>query len=237
MIQQFTKIYDGPNATGLTENLVWIPLLTDGIIREIIVKTDEAVAVDDAFFGGRKNGVNLASLSNVIPVGDKLSSIPGLNVTMAKGDEVVFRLISGAVSSPISFTIVYDDLVSPLVQAEYVLSTASLANLAVETIDDTKGRQLMVRRIETSRAARVRAYSTDAYRTADAARAIGTETAADNYLLEVMTSAAELGANAKQMGFLFNADDPAIAKIYWSIQNLGATGAVEVTIFYTLLEN
>jgi hypothetical protein len=169
-----TKIYDGADVSGATANLAYLPITTDGVLRSVIVKTDTPVAGAPAVFKGTKNGVNLASLNVTIPIGDKLAKEEGLNVTLNEDDEIIFELFSGAASSPISFTLVFDDgnpYVGQFRTAEYV--TESIAATVMENGEIEMSPSYEIHQIQTNYPARVRFYTKSVYRTADAARAVG----------------------------------------------------------------
>lgn len=119
---------------------------------------------------------------------------------------------------------------------ELQFSTSSLAANASENINTVVAKMLLCKEVTTNRAARIRAYSTSAFRLADASRPVGTETVNDNCLLEVVTTSLELTQTAKEVANLFNGDTPTNQTIYWSIQNLGTLGIVTLTAKILILE-
>lgn len=301
MIHERTKIYDGNSLAGGVVGVCYLPLMTSGTIVRLMIKTDENVSGEGAVFSCRLNGAPVPEFAAQIAVGSKIVIVNLLAEAVAVGDELVFSLDSGAVSSPVTFAVFVDDgapvptgwewrgepvaganyfkgdvvrqngklyiCVAPVntfvsynsvpdlsneplwdllienpspSQSEIVIATASLADNATENAVALMGKHAIVRRIQSNRAARVRAYSTSAARAADAARAIGTEPAngVDGLLLEAVFAAGNLALNARQAAILHNADAPAQQAIYWAIQNRsGAAGAVEVTITKLTLEN
>jgi len=86
--------------------------------------------------------------------------------------------------------------------------------------------------LATNRAARVRAYSTSAHRTADAARAAGTDpTGNHGLLLEVVTTAAMLSIDLSPPVNLVNLDGTPVTTIYFAVTNLDTgTGVVTTTL-------
>lgn len=109
MIHSLTKIYEGANLNGATSGVVYLPILKAGTLKRLDVKTDEAVAVANAVFSLSLNGVVIAGLSPTIATGAKIGAVENLNVALARGDELVLNLVSGAVSSPIAFNVDVDD--------------------------------------------------------------------------------------------------------------------------------
>src|SRR5206468_8981843 len=96
-------------------------------------------------------------------------------------------------------------------------STASLAASASENDSVTIFKGSVGLSVTTNRAARVRAYSTSAHRTADAARAAGTDpTGNHGCLLDVVTTGSILTIDLAPLVGLVNLDSPAITTIYFA---------------------
>jgi hypothetical protein len=110
-------------------------------------------------------------------------------------------------------------------------STASIATSVLENADVTINLAAQCYRVATNRAARVRAYGTAAHRTADTARAIGTDPTGDHGLLmEVVTTAAILALNLPPVD-LVNVDATPSTTIYFAVTNLDvSTGVVTTTL-------
>ncbi|HXG83286.1 MAG TPA: hypothetical protein VNI84_04580 [Pyrinomonadaceae bacterium] len=109
MLNSLTKLYEGANVSGATPGVVYVPILKAGTIKTIDVLTDEAVAGANAVFSVSKNGAVIAGLSPTIAVGAKLGTVSNLNVALARGDEIILNLVSGAASSPVTFNVDIDD--------------------------------------------------------------------------------------------------------------------------------
>jgi len=112
-------------------------------------------------------------------------------------------------------------------------TSATLANLAVETgtITMTKGYRLSY--IQTSRAARVRVYVTSSQRTSDATRTTGVFPSGNHgVVLDFVTTGSMLEADLcpPADGYCASSSIPI------SITNLGTSGTVVLTLTYTPTE-
>ncbi len=238
-----TKIYDGANLAGATPNVIYMPVIYGGSVREMILKTDEAVAGANALFTVTKNGVNVPALSAVMLVGSKIVIISGLTTLVAQNDELVLHLSSGNVSSPLSWTLEIEDfeLRGLPSRADTIVTTAALADLEVETGTVALGRSFNLLKLVVTRYAWVRLYSTSAARFADAGRAINTDIAAGTehgliaeFILDAITG---LSWDCSPSVIGSNADSPISSNIYYSIQNRsGAAGTVGATFTHLILE-
>jgi hypothetical protein len=113
-------------------------------------------------------------------------------------------------------------------------STASIAVSATENDDVTIAKGAVVLSVTTNRPARVRAYSSSAHRTADAARAAGTDpTGNHGCLMDVVTAAGLLTIDTAPLIGLANMDGTPVTTIYFATQNLDA-GAGVVTVALTV---
>lgn len=110
------------------------------------------------------------------------------------------------------------------------ITTASLAANAVETGLIPFARAGTLLKLVASHACRLRIYATAAARTADAARAIGTDPSDDLAGLIKLdavlpTSGGNLSLNLGGVT-AYNADDPVAAQLYYAIENRSAAAAV-----------
>lgn len=113
-------------------------------------------------------------------------------------------------------------------------STASLAAGAGANADVTLDKADSILRTQTNRPARVRAYCTSAYRTADAARPVTTDPSGDHgCLLEVVTATGALSIPSSPAAHLFNLDGSPTTTLYFRVENLDV-GAGVVTTTLTL---
>lgn len=119
-----------------------------------------------------------------------------------------------------------------------VFSTASIADTVNANLDVAVGKSSQLFIIETNAPARIRAYPTNAGRTADTGRALGTEDVGEIILFEAVTTVGNLKLTVFDAATLFNADNPATDVIYWAIQNRsGITQIIDTTITKLVLEN
>lgn len=128
--------------------------------------------------------------------------------------------------------LLWDDPV--LARTSITWTTGSLANNASENDDEAMAKACQAYSITTDRAARVRAYSTSAHRTADAARAAGTDpTGNHGCLLDVVLVAGTLTIDFSPLVNLVNLDGTPATTIYFAVTNTsGSTSTVQVTITY-----
>jgi len=233
-----TIIYSGADLPCATNGVAYLPIVRDSVLSAVKIKTD-AVQTGAAVFEVRRNGAVLSGLNALtIPDAAKTGSVTGLAQEVTDGDEITLNLVSGSVSSPIALTLVALDG-GDLVQNTAVFSTGSISDSVTENINAALGKVLVCWRVNTSRAARLRAYSTGAYRTADAARPIGTDAVGESgLLLEVVTTAGNLTIDAAQAAVLTNGDVPPTSTIYFAVQNRsGAASVITATLTKLTLEN
>lgn len=118
------------------------------------------------------------------------------------------------------------------------VTTASIADGATQTGVITLGKSSLVLKFTGSCACRIRLYSTAAYRTADAARAPGTDpTGEHGVMLDIVLPAGNLTWDLSPLAAVTNDDGPAISDIYYAIQNKsGAAATVTATLTRITLE-
>jgi hypothetical protein len=121
---------------------------------------------------------------------------------------------------------------SPSTRSTVTATTGSLAGNAVDsTTNIVTGKTSAALHIATSSPARVRLYSTAAGRTADLARASTTDPSSSvGCLLEVITTASLLSFPLSPAPLLHNGNTPAVTTIYMTVQNLGSTAAITVSV-------
>lgn len=116
------------------------------------------------------------------------------------------------------------------------VTTGSLANGASEDVTFTLAKGYRIISITTSRAARVRVYTTAAARTADASRATTADPAADaGVILDYVTSDTSAHSLSPQADGSSLESSPS-ASISASVTNMGSTGTVTVTLTYLATE-
>jgi hypothetical protein len=118
------------------------------------------------------------------------------------------------------------------------VTTASLADKAVQTGVITLGKSSLVVKVQGSVKCRVRLYSTAAYRAADASRDPGIDpTGEHGVMLDILFPAGNLTWDLSPLSLVTNDDGPPISDIYYSIQNLsGAAAAITVTVTRIIIE-
>lgn len=240
MIHHFVQNYEiTPGLTDLSSvvlNLLRSRLIA-GTIRRFDIIAGGNLSGGSAIFNLRVDGVAqfAGDARPTILSGTASASKLGLNIAVTRGSRITLDLENNPHSGnlfPVTLLVDIED--AQLTQNDFAFSTISLANNAVEGSARAVGKVSTCWRVTTSRAARVRMYSTAAFRAADAARVVGVDIIGENGLLmEVITSAGVLTANAygKKTAHLINGDAPATNQIYFAVQNLsGATGTVDVTL-------
>lgn len=115
--------------------------------------------------------------------------------------------------------------------------TGSLASAAVETGTVALGVSSRIMRVEGTKACRVRLYTTAGKRTADAARAIGTDPVGDHGLaLEVVLTTGVPGLDLAPQILASNMDTLPTNVMYYSILNMDAAGVITITYTRQRLE-
>lgn len=118
-------------------------------------------------------------------------------------------------------------------RAELTFTTATLATAAGESGDVTLALGYRIMRIDTTRAARVRFYTTPAKRSADILRTATDDPEGDHgCVVEVLTTAELLGLDTSPVPQGYSMEDPPSADIAWRVDNLGAAGPVGVTLLW-----
>jgi hypothetical protein len=118
-------------------------------------------------------------------------------------------------------------------RAEIDATTGSLAaNSSDEDVEFAVGKASNIFRIETSHPARVRLYTSEAKRTADAARPVSTDpVAGTGVILEVVTDLSNLTIDLTPAVFAANLEGTPVNVIPAIVQNLsGSTNAITVTL-------
>ncbi len=179
MIVPFIEKYIVEIKSRPTLNLSKFYSPIDGTIRRLSVRLPNASFLGTNKFNVAKNGVYLYATEDAFSQnGSAAVEKADLNISVAKGDSIVWDLIQAGQTGaniPMFFEcdIESDDV--PGRRETVSHTTASLADAATENSDLALGSAGMIRKITADRSCRIRLYTTSAYRTADAARAIGTD--------------------------------------------------------------
>jgi hypothetical protein len=186
MIIPIIEKYIGNTATGSNQlarpalNVArWISPIA-GTITRLKVTVSSAVIGGVWKFNVSKNGVYLftTAAAFAISLGDPDDEKTGLSIAIAKGDVISWDLVqagSGSLIAPFYFETDIDNGFVAGEKKTITYTTASLADAATENGLISLGNAASIRKVTVTRAARVRIYPTAAFRTSDAARAIGTD--------------------------------------------------------------
>lgn len=128
---------------------------------------------------------------------------------------------------------------TPRARTTVAVTTVALADLAEATLNIALAKSFVLLSVETDRAARVRAYSTAAYRTADAARAIGdAPLGLHGVIIDTVTAPGSLIDNGAPLVAGASLEAVPSNNIPLSVQNRsGAASTVTVTITFIALED
>lgn len=159
---------------------------------------------------------------------------------VAIGQTVRFRRISsvqgGAGLRPTAILTIEDGLLN---EGEIEVTTASLANLAEANITAPLGKSHILSGVKVDVAARVTVYRSPAYRTADAARPIGTLPEGDHgVIVDCNLIPGNLDLRLAPICYGATAEIPRSGDIAIRVQNRsGSTSPVEVTFTVNKLED
>lgn len=165
----------------------------------------------------------------------------GSSVFKAKtGVDLAFRKIKAGTNITVTENtndITIDTSGTAVIQS-VTYTTASIANNATETGTVSIGKAYVLVKVEADKEARVRVYQSSAYRTADAARIIGTApTGEHGVVLDANIITGNLALDLAPIPTGNSAESPRTATTAISIQNKsGSTGTVAVTFYYLILE-
>jgi hypothetical protein len=127
---------------------------------------------------------------------------------------------------------------SALARGEVSLTTGSLADNATETGTVGLGKSFLLLKVSADRACRVRLYETAGYRTADAARPVGSDPVGEHGLIaDLVFTASNLSLDLAPTVTGVNLEEPPSASIAYAVQNRsGATSTVQLTFIRIPLE-
>ncbi len=237
-----------PNLPAAGSTIVEVPSPVTGFIEEVYVDAKAANANGDATFDVHLEGVTIFTDQTQRPkllqnqtAGLRVLAAP---VAVARGQWIQIDcdvLPSGGFGNKLVFEIVFSDTGSgtrSVGEATTPLLAAGATHEGTITLALTYAALV----IELSHAARLRLYSTAAFRTADAARGIGTlpEGSPNEHglMLEVITTADNLILLLAPAVIGYNGEDSASASIPYSLTNLsGASAVVTIAVTHVPLEN
>lgn len=110
MIQILTKVYEGADLSGETNGVIYFPLPFESRIQAIKVKTDEAVAGDVEFVLTELDDSPITGTGLTIETGEKKAILTGLEIDRGDDADLLLKLVSGSVSSPVTLVLTIDDL-------------------------------------------------------------------------------------------------------------------------------
>lgn len=97
-------------------------------------------------------------------------------------------------------------------------------------------KSFIINRVTSDSDVRIRLYATNDFRIADGGRPVGVDpTGEHGLLLELVLIPIFLDFSLAPPAVGYNGDDPQSSAIYYAIQNNGASGPVNLTIYYTEL--
>jgi hypothetical protein len=233
MKHPFERIYTQV-ISRITSKLLYMRAPFDGTIVRCGVWQDN-LNFQSMIYNLRVNGVTQFTGSGRMICGGVVGSSvkTGLSIPVLLGQtiEIYMDAVSqNQVNPNFVFLVEIDDGSNTLKQV--ILTTTSLANLAEYTGTMTLGQSFIIAKVASDKACRFRAYRTAAYRTADSARAIGTDPTGEHGLIvDVVTTVSNLGIDLEPLATGVNGDDPQVSDVYVAVQNKsGSTGTVQVTV-------
>lgn len=222
----------------------------DGNIVDVRVRREFATSFGGTIYYDVRTGVNSAALSSIF------GAIPGNQANMPA---MAFGTLEAAPPNPASLpvavtalqtvgfyrnnsntggggnrqtcVIVIDD--GLLNETEIEVTTASLADLAESNITAPLGKAFVLSAIETDVEARVTVYRSPAYRTADAARPIGTLPTGDHGVIVDINNVAPGKLNLSPIMYGATAETPRDGDIAIRVQNRSG-GATPVEVKFTV---
>ena len=216
----------------------YFDLATDGTLtvdKEPGLGGAGVMTIRDAGGTQRHSGSDDAANVNLV-AGRYFISIEPNNAIPESG---TVRIVLGTASlAPITSSwdrLVYDSAGSLPVRATVNIALPALAAGAEVEHDLNLHPSVRVLAIESTKAARVRAYASDAYRDADAARAVGVDPAGDHgLLLDFALTADDLAWMLSPTADLYSSDGSSTLRFL--VKNDGATVGVTVTLTYVRTE-
>jgi hypothetical protein len=123
---------------------------------------------------------------------------------------------------------------SPLpTRSSLTFTTSSLATAAGESGSVTLALGYRIMRVDTTRAARVRLYTTPAKRSADILRPVTDDPIGDHgCVVEILTTASVLGVDTSPVPQGYSMETPPTSVIAWRVDNLDTAGPVGVTLVW-----
>lgn len=165
-----------------------------------------------------------------------------LAIAVVEGKQAIIDLesltgVGTVVLSPITILMKINDGIKTE-EVAVVKTTASIANDASEDGTVSLGKTFVLNKISADRECRVRLYQTAAFRTADAARPVGTDPEGEHGLIcDFNLTTGNLTWNSSPIPNGANGDTSRTPDIYYSIQNKsGGTSTVEVTFSVVKIE-
>jgi hypothetical protein len=197
-----------------------------------------------------KVGAFLSGGANTtVTYNDGANTLVIAETTAGKTQEEIEDIIAGLLQQGSNVTLTYNDGSNTLTvaasggggslsQGTVVGTTASVANNVIDNISMALGKYSMTSKLATDKEARVRVYSTSAYRTADAARPIGTDpTGEHGVLLEVVTTTGNLTIDLAPIANLYDGESSRTGNLSVAVTNMsGGTNTIQVTITNIILE-
>ena len=242
MINSYEIIYTGGKLEAVQAAVLRFAWPITGTLKNVWLKASYVSSGSTSYFNLKNNGTGLWSgtsrlgVTASVPESEK-TSLSFAVVKKEYGQLDLESLAGGNIAGPIYLIVEIDDNIKTE-EVSVVKTTASLADEAVEDGTVELGKTFVLNRISTDKAARVRLYQTAAFRTADAARPVGTDPEGEHGLIcDFNLTTGNLTWNSSPIPNGANGDTSRTADIYYSIQNKsGGTSTVEVTFSVVKIE-
>jgi hypothetical protein len=242
--QFFIEKYSGANVTRNTNNLAQFYADLAGTFTELRVRVPNFSVGGPHTFNFNINGVAQyvpASAFILNSGGAGYVQKTGLSIAVAKGDALSWDLVnkgSGSLVAPIFFEHTINDGVLVAAKGDVVKTTGSLANAATENGTVALGKTFLIQKVSANKACRIRLYPTAAFRTADAARAIGTDPIGEHgVLMDLYLTGSNLTWEMATPLPCYDGQAVRTGEVFYAIENKsGSTGTVAVTFTRNLLE-
>lgn len=243
MIIPFIEKYNVAILSRPTLNLSKFYSPIDGTITRLSVKAPNQSPIGTHTINVSLNGVyQYLTAAAFLVTGPDAVEKTGLSIAIAKGDPLIWDYIvagSGNLAVPLFFEVDIEPADLPGRTETVVFTTASLANAATENASIPLGKVGLIKKVSADRSARIRLYPATADRTADAARAIGTDPEDEHGVeMDLYLTPSNLSWHMAQALPFYDGQSTPTGIVYAAIQNKsGSTHSVAVTFEISVIED
>jgi hypothetical protein len=234
MIIPFIEKYNVEQLRRPTLNLSkWFSPI-DGTIRRLSVRSPNQPSIGTHIVNVALDGVYLFLIGSAFNVfGTAAVEKTGLSIAVTKGQSLVWDYVSagsGFLNVPLFFEVDIEPADLPGRSVTVTYTTASLADAATENGSIALGKIGLIKKVTADRAARIRLYTSSAYRTADAARPIGTDPDGEHGVqMDLYLTPSNLVWDMAQAIPFFDGQSTPTGIVYAAIENKsGSTSTVAV---------